>query len=68
MKVELNRKGLESLVKGSQSNYSEFDNSLVKKAGHSYNDQYGKTSWSNLDDLKDEELYDLYLICLNSWS
>ena len=68
MKVELNRKDLEALVMGGYPNYSEFDNPLVKKAGHSYSDQYGRTSWDNLDGLTDEELYQLHLICRDSWS
>ena len=68
MKIELDRKGLEILVKGSQPFYSEFDNPLVKKAGHNYSDQYSRTSWQNLSALTEEELYELYLICRNSWS
>jgi hypothetical protein len=68
MKIELNRKGLECLVKGSEPNYSEFDNTLVKKAGHLYSDQYGRTRWDSLSNLTDEELYELHLICINSWS
>ena len=67
MKIELDRKGLEILVKGSQPYYNEFDNHLVKKAGHDYSDQYGRTSWRNLDALTDDELYEVYLICRNSW-
>jgi hypothetical protein len=68
MKVELDRKGLETLVKGSQPYYNDFENELVKKAGHSYNDQYGRTSWHNLSDLTEKELYNLYEICRNSWT
>ncbi len=67
MRIELDRKGLETLVKGSQPYYNEFSNSLVKKAGHYYNDQYGRTSWDSLNNLTDDELYQLYLICRNSW-
>lgn len=68
MKIELDRKGLETLVKGSQPYYNEFDNPLIKKAGHDYSDQYGRTSWRNLSALTDEELYKVYLICRNSCS
>lgn len=67
MLIELDRKDLESLVRGNYPNYSEFNNSLVKKAGHSYNDQYSKTSWNSLGALSDNELYELYLLCRNSW-
>lgn len=68
MKIELDRKGLEILVAGSQPNYNEFDNPLVKKAGHRYYDQYGTSSWYNLNTLTNEELYKLYIICRNSWN
>jgi hypothetical protein len=68
MKVELDRIGLEALVKGSQPYYYEFENVLVKKAGHDYRDQYGTTKWRDLNCLTDEELYELYEICRNSWS
>lgn len=67
MNVELDRKDLESLVKGSYPNYSEFGNELVKKAGHYYSDQYGRTNWNSLNKLSDEELWKLYLICKGSW-
>ncbi len=68
MKIELDRKGLETLVKGSQPYYNEFENPLVIKAGHSYSDQYGRTTWGNLSALTDEELYKLYEICKNSYN
>lgn len=68
MKIELDRKGLETLVLGSEPNYGEFDNPLVKKAGHSYSDQYCRTNWNSLSKLSDEELYQLYIICRNSWT
>lgn len=68
MKVELERKDLEALVKGEELHYNEFENPLVKKAGHRYSDQYGRADWSSLENLTDEELYKLYEICKNSWS
>lgn len=68
MKIDLDRSGLEALVNGTGPNYKEFDNPLVKRAGHSYNDQYGRTTWSYLKDLSEEELYQLYLICAKSWT
>jgi len=67
MKVELDRKDLESLVKGICPNYSQFGNELVKKAGHSYSDRYARTDWDSLSKLSDEELFQLYNICKNSW-
>lgn len=66
MKIELDRKGLEALVKGSQLNYNKFKDELVQKSGHSYSDQYGRTSWSNLSNLTEGELYELYKICINN--
>jgi hypothetical protein len=68
MNIELDRKGLEILVKGSTPYYTQFNHPLVVKAGHHYAEQYGNTTWSNLESLKDEELYKLYLICRNSWN
>lgn len=67
MKVELERTELEALVKGKPPYYNEFGNPLVKKAGYRYNDQYGRDDWSSLGDLTDKELYELYIICKNSW-
>lgn len=63
MTIDLDRKDLEALIRGSQARYEDFDNPLVKKAGHFYSDQYGRTSWHSLSSLEDEELYRLYLIC-----
>lgn len=67
MNIELDRKDLETLVEGSSPNYKEFNNLLVRKAGHSYSDQYGTTYWENLHKLSENELYELYLINKNSW-
>jgi len=60
--MQLDRKDLETLIKGSQPKYSQFNNLLVIKAGHFYSDQYGRTSWNSLSNLTNEELYQLYLI------
>lgn len=68
MKIELDRRGLEILVSGSQPYYNVFDNPLLIKAGHEFADlQYNKTNWTKLSSLTDEELYELYLISRNSW-
>lgn len=66
MIVDLKREDLEALVIGTDVNYSEFFNPLLIKAGHEYGEQYG-SSWDNLSDLTDKELYELYIICKNSW-
>jgi hypothetical protein len=68
MNVDLDIKGLKILVKGCSPDYSTFSNPLVIKAGHSYNDQYGRTDWGSLHKLSEAELYELYLICRNSWN
>ncbi len=65
--MQLDRKDLEALVKGTPPNYYSFSNPLVKYAGHAYSDEYGKTSWDSLDKLTDKQLYELYTICKNSW-
>jgi hypothetical protein len=67
MKIELDTKGLQTLVKGSQLYYDEFNHPLILKSGHAYSDQYGRTSWHNLDNLTDAELYEVYLICKKSF-
>ncbi len=66
MKIEISKEDLISLVKGRPPYYSEFENPLVKKAGHRYSEGHGG-SFDNLKSLTEEELYELYLICKNSW-
>jgi hypothetical protein len=66
--IGLDRKGLETLVKGSSPYYTAFSNDLVKRGGHYYSDQYGKTTWNTLGSLTNDELYQLYVICRNSWN
>jgi hypothetical protein len=68
LKLELDRKGLETLVKGSYPYYDAFDHKLVNKAGHSYTDFNGKTHWDSLEKLTELELYFLYLVCRKSWN
>lgn len=65
--VVMTRQNLEALVKGSSPSIELFENVLVKKAGHSYSDQYGKTSWDSLDKLSENELFRLYRICQSRW-
>lgn len=65
--IELDRKDLEAMIKGSELNYHEFDNPLVILAGHSYSDQYGKTSWRHLNSLTNSQIWELRIICKNSW-
>lgn len=68
MTIELDRKDLKALVKGSGgAGFGIFNNPLVIRAGHSYSDQYGRTKWGSLDLLTDDELMKLYQLCKNSW-
>ena len=67
MTIEIDKEGLQALVHSSSVYYNEFNNPLVKKAGHSFNSQYDRTSWRSLGNLNEQELYKLYLICKNSW-
>lgn len=63
MTITLDRLDLKALVKGSFPDYDMFTHPLIVKAGHEYSDQYGKTSWRNLDKLDDRELWSVYSIC-----
>ncbi len=67
MNVDLTTEDLKALVRGSSPHYDFFENPLVEKAGHSYNDQYGKTQWDSLSELTDAELWELYNICKKGW-
>lgn len=61
--VELDRKDLENLVKGTYPAYTQLDNELVKKAGYKYSNKKGITDWDKLSNLTDDELWQLYKIC-----
>ena len=63
MKIELDKTDLINLVNGVVPGYDLFDNPTVKKCGR-YNASYGTWSWnSELDNLSEVELYDLYKLC-----
>ena len=68
MKVDLSKQDLIYLVKGVSPFYSMFDNPLIARTG-SFNGSLGKWNWnySELNLLSEEELYNLYLTCKNSW-
>jgi hypothetical protein len=69
MTVDLDKKALVSLVKGTEPYYSAFDNPLVKRCGKWIAGFVDSWSWSgtSLYDLTEEELYELYKICEKSW-
>jgi len=67
MKVVLDKKALISLVCGESPDYSVMDNALVKLCGE-YNDNRG-WHWDKhaLKEYSEEQLYNLYWMCRNSW-
>jgi len=69
MKIELNKKDLISLVMGTTPYYDVMDNPLVKECGEWIGGMADRWSWEKykLENLDEKELYDLYLICKNSW-
>jgi hypothetical protein len=66
MKIELDRIGLETLAKGWMPNYHLWEHPLVLKAGSCYIVN-GTSCFEELHKLTDEELYELYVLCRNSW-
>jgi len=72
MKVELNQADLVNLVKGTSPYYSEFENPLVKRAGGymsgGHGEQWHWGSTNEMKELSEDELWELYNICKNSWS
>jgi len=69
MKVELDKVALMSLVCGQQPNYSLFEHPMVKKCG-SYRGSRDEWRWCSysLEELSEQELYDLYVLCRESWN
>ncbi len=69
MKVDLDKKALVDLVKGTGPHYDLFDNPLVKLCGK-FNGRYGTWAWNKyeLEKCSEEQLYDLYKLCRSSWS
>lgn len=60
MLVELDKKGLLALVRGSQPAYELFDDPLISEHG-SYAASYGRWEWSfTLNNLSEEMLFHLY--------
>lgn len=61
MFLELDKSDLSALVRGSGGpQFSLFNHPLVRKAGHAYYDQVGRTNWDKLSNLSEEELITLY--------
>lgn len=69
MKVDLSRKDLINLVKGTQPNYNAMENEIVKKCG-SFSGSYGRWDWSYGfgEDLTEQQLWNMYILCRDSWN
>jgi hypothetical protein len=69
MKVDLDRKDIISLLKGSKPYYSVM-NKIPKELGSYTGGFVDDWRWNNINEnvsYTDEQLYDLYLMCKNSW-
>ena len=69
MKVDLDREDIISLLTGSKPNYSVM-NKIPKELGSYIGGFVDDWSWNNINEnvsYTDEQLYDLYLMCKNSW-
>ena len=68
MIVDLDRKDIISLLTGSQPNYSVIDK-IPEEFGY-YVGGFNIWRWNDISEnvsYSDEQLYDLYLMCKNSW-
>ena len=68
MIVDLDRKDIISLLTGSQPNYSVVDK-IPEEFGY-YVSGFNIWRWNDISEnvsYSDEQLYDLYLMCKNSW-
>jgi len=63
MIVELDRNGLLSLVNGTEPGYGAFEHPLIKKCGVYMGGLGDHWEWFDLEDLTDEELFEIYNIC-----
>ena len=69
MLVDLDRKGIISLLTGCKPNYNVIDK-IPKEFGSYVGGFVNDWEWNNINEnvpYTDEQLYDLYLICKNSW-
>ncbi len=69
MQVDLDKIDLVNLVASTAPYYSLFTNPLVTKFGKYFGGQEDRWSWDKhmLKELTEQELYDLYQLCKNSW-
>lgn len=69
MVLDLDKKDLINLVKGSSPNYEVMEHPLVEKSGRYTGGFVEKWDWREyrLKEMTEEELVELYNICKNSW-
>jgi hypothetical protein len=69
MTVELNKKDLISLVVGTPPYYSKFEDHLVKRCGSFTGGFADSWNWHHheLNQLSEQDLWDLYVMCRDSW-
>lgn len=69
MKIDLDKKDLISLVKGTPPNYSAMDDYRVKCRG-SFSGSYGRWDWNHnaFEDCTEEKILEIYQLCKNSWN
>jgi hypothetical protein len=69
MLIELDKTAFMSMVKGTYPYYSIFDHPVVKKCGIYIGGMLEEWRWNRneLEKLSEEELYELYNLCINSY-
>lgn len=67
MTVELSKADLANLVKGSTPNYDVMVHPLVNNNGRYIGGFHDKWDWSLKSDMTEEQLWELYNLCKNSW-
>lgn len=69
MNIDLSKKDLVNLVKGQSPYYNVMNNPLVKQCGNYVGGFYDKWNWhsTELEKLTEEQLYQLYTLCKDSW-
>lgn len=66
--MQLSKKDLMSLVNGQSPYYDLFDHPIVKTSGD-FSASHGIWNWhsSALEKLSEQQLWDLYVMCRDSW-
>lgn len=69
MQVELTRVDLVALVKGTSPYYNVMEAPIVKRCGSYIGGHHDKWDWNYKFDtgLSEQQLWDLYILCRDSW-